>query len=173
MTDIDGVRHRTSLPPGKVKEETWNAQRARARLSHASYHAFPPPYLEILFSITSPFVHLITDYVSPSVAFADGKVLLVGDAATLVRPHIAFSTNQAASHALLTERLVKGEIKNVRDWEWQVLTAGSLHWKRSVWFGDWFQRPFRMAVWSGVAYWVAAAKVKLFCALGWLAEQAI
>ena len=173
MTDVDGVRHRTSVPPGKVRKDIWSVQQAQARLFYVSGKGFPPPYLEILSGIASPFVHLITDYVSPSAAFADGKVLLVGDAAALFRPHIAFSTNQAAAHALLTEKLLTGVIKDTKEWEWQILTAGSLHWMRSVWFGDWFQRPFRVAIWSGVTYWWAAAKAKFWCALGWLPEQAI
>lgn len=165
MTDVDGKRHHTQVSPGKVHPEVWAKQNAYAK------RLLPAPYLEVLEKINSPFLHLITDYVSPRASFAEGKVLIVGDAATLLRPHIAFSTNQAACHAFLTERLVKGGM-TAEEWEYQVATVGYLHWRRSVWFGEYFQRPFYVSASSAVLFWVTSALSKVGIWMGWLPQQA-
>ncbi|KAF2438767.1 hypothetical protein P171DRAFT_436680 [Karstenula rhodostoma CBS 690.94] len=133
---------------------------------------FAPPYLEVLETISSPFVHLITDYCSPRACFFGGKALLVGDAFSLLRPHIAFSTNQAAYQALITESFVKGEI-GPELWEYQVTKAAYLHWRRSVWFGDFFQRAFYAPLGSAVCYWVTAALARFRTWVGWLPRQSI
>ncbi|EED14518.1 conserved hypothetical protein [Talaromyces stipitatus ATCC 10500] len=166
MTDSAGVRHQISGPPNKVHPEVWAQQKASAR------RVLPAPYVEIMDKIASPFVHLITDYCSPRASFLEGKVLLVGDASALLRPHIAFSTNQAAYQALLTERLVKGEL-DVAEWEYQVTAATYLHWKRSVWFGQFFQQPLAVALISAVQYWAVAALNRLRTWAGWLSGQAV
>jgi hypothetical protein len=166
MTGTDGIRHHTKLPPGKVRPHIWDEQRAYARAK------FALPYLTIIDNIVSPFVHLITDYHSPQASFANGKVLLVGDALTLLRPHIAFSTNQAAYQALWTERLVKGEVDPVQ-YEYQVMTATCLHWRRSVWFGEFFQKPLYIALRSGSRYWVTLGMAKIRILLGWIPKQAV
>ncbi|KAI1099777.1 FAD/NAD(P)-binding domain-containing protein [Jackrogersella minutella] len=166
MTDVDGKRHHTKVTPGKVRPEVWRRQKAYAET------LFAPPYLEILEKITSPFLHSITDYCSPRASFAGGKVLLVGDASTLLRPHIAFSTNQAAYHALLTEILVTGQT-TPEEWEYQVTTAGYLHWRRSLWFGQYFQRPLYVSIGSALFFWATSALAKARIWMGWLPEQAI
>ncbi|KAK7754990.1 hypothetical protein SLS62_003074 [Diatrype stigma] len=165
MTDVDGKRHYTKLPPGRVRPEVWRIQKAYAKA------LFAPPYLEIIEKIASPFLHLITDYSSPRSCFAGGKVLLVGDASTLLRPHIAFSTNQAAYHTSLTEKLVTGEL-TADEWEYQVTTAGYLHWRRSVWFGEFFQRPLYVSICSAVLFWATSALAKVRTWIGWLPKQA-
>ncbi|KAI0846179.1 FAD/NAD(P)-binding domain-containing protein [Daldinia vernicosa] len=116
MTDINGKQHHTKLPPGQVRPEVWETQKAIARTQFAS------PYLEVIEKIGLPFLHLITDYCSPRASFMGGKVLLVGDAVSLLRPHTAYSTNQAAYHALLTEKLVTKKL-TLEEWEYQVTTA--------------------------------------------------
>jgi hypothetical protein len=166
MTGVDGRRHHTKASPGQVRPEVWEKQKAYAKT------LFPPSYLEVIEKIPSPFLHLITDYCSPRASFAGGKVLLVGDASTLLRPHIAFSTNQAACHALLTEKLVTGEL-TAEEWEYQVTTAGYLHYRRSVWFGEYFQRPIYVSLASGVLFWGTSTLARLRTWIGWLPAQAI
>lgn len=166
MTDASGKLHHTQLAPGQVRPEIWEKQKDFAKT------LFSNPYLEVLEKIGSPFLHLITDYCSPRASFADGKVLLVGDAATLLRPHIAFSTNQAAYHALLTEKLVQGHL-TTEQWEYQVSTAAYLHWRRSLWFGEFFQRPIYVSIGSAVLFWATSAIARIRTWLGWLPQQAI
>lgn len=166
MTDVDGKRHHTQLPPGRVRVEVWEKQREYAK------RIFAAPYFEIIEKIALPFLHLITDYYSPRAFFAGGKVLLVGDAATLLRPHLSFSTNQAAYHALLTERLVTGHL-TAEEWEYQVTTAAYLHWRRSIWYGEYFQRPLYVSIGSAVLFWATSVLARLRTWIGWLPKQEI
>ena len=166
MTDIGGVRHHTKLAPAEVQPRVWEMQRAVGRT------VFAPPYVEVLENISSPFIHLITDYISSQISFLEGRVLLVGDASALLRPHIAFSTNQAAYQTFITEKMIQGEI-TVDQWEYQILEAAHLHWRRSIWFGEFFQRPLHIAIGSALRYWVRAARVAFAVWMRWLPNQAI
>lgn len=165
MTDINGRLHHTKLSSDEVQPKIWEKQKAFAK------SIFAPPYFEVLEKIDSPFLHLITDYCAPRASFAGGKALTVGDASTLLRPHIAFSTNQAAYHALLTEKLVTGQL-TAEEWEYQVCTAGYLHWRRSLWFGEFFQTPLYLSIRSAVLYWATSALAKVRIWMGWIPPQA-
>lgn len=135
---------------------------------------FPAPFRELLSLIDAPFLHLITDYPpAERTCFLGGKVRLVGDAVTLMRPHAAFSTNQAAAHAALMGRwLDRGETAGMseREWEYQVAKSAELHWARSIWYGEYLQNSSMVsAVWHGaVRYWLLAAGywVRYWC--GWV-----
>jgi hypothetical protein len=70
----------------------------------------------------------------------------------------------------LTEQLVKGEI-STEQWEYQVTSAAHLHWRRSVWFGEFFQRPLYVSFVSAVQYWLLSGIVKVKIWLGWLPKQ--
>ncbi|KAI9046261.1 uncharacterized protein KD926_004099 [Aspergillus affinis] len=166
LTDTSGHKHRITVPPHRLRPEIWARQQKLAETILA------PPYLEIVRKISAPFVHLITDHCSPQASFLNGKVLLVGDASALLRPHIAFSTNQAAYQAGLTERLVKGDIR-LDEWEYQVTVATHLHWRRSVWFGNFFQRSWPSALWSAVLYWALVVVNAIRTWMGWLPKQAV
>ena len=148
MTDTSGKRHRISISPEHFQPCVWARQRSIAR------DLLPEPYLEIMDQIPSPFVHLITDFWSPRTAFLDGKVLLVGDASALLRPHTAYATSQAAEQAMLTEGLVKGEM-GCRDWEERVTRKTFVNWRQSIWFGEFYQRGWLGGFGSAVQYWVA------------------
>ena len=161
MTDKNGHRHYTSVPPAKVRDTVWKAQQALAN------SLLIAPYKEIISKIASPFVHLITDYRSPRASMAEGKILLVGDAFTLYRPHIAFSTNQAAWNCMMVEKLVKGEMA-AAVWEQEMTRFAYLHWCRSVWYGEYWQRPLWLSVFSAARYWMAAVRqlVRYWCGVG-------
>ncbi|TVY15875.1 2,6-dihydroxypyridine 3-monooxygenase [Lachnellula arida] len=104
MTDIDGLRHKRTVPFGKLQPEVWVKQRD----GHSTH--FPTPVKEVLDKIDSPFVTAISDCIAPQASFYEGKLFLVGDALALFRPHVAQSTNQAALHCLLLEKYLQGEI---------------------------------------------------------------
>jgi hypothetical protein len=89
MMDMDGVRHRITLPPGKMQSSVWNQQIeiARTRMS--------PQFAEIIAKTKYPFVQAITDVISPKNSFMGGKVLLIGDALAGFRPH--YGINVAGS----------------------------------------------------------------------------
>ncbi len=87
MTEIDGYRHRATLPIGKMRLSVWAAQEARGR------EVLPAPFQELVGKIEQPFITAVSDIASPQASFFDGKLLLVGDALSLFRPNIGASTN--------------------------------------------------------------------------------
>ncbi|KAL8769659.1 MAG: hypothetical protein Q9209_004456 [Squamulea sp. 1 TL-2023] len=102
-TDCEGKRHHTTVPTGKIRPDLWQQQCQRVAL------LLPEPYKEVLSKLSQPFLQVITDYCSPRASFSGGKILLVGEALTLFRPHIAFSTNQAAFDCRMVEKLLGGK----------------------------------------------------------------
>jgi hypothetical protein len=106
----------------------------------------------VINKIKRPFVQVITDFASPKALLGEEKIMLVGDSLSLYRPHTASSANQAAFSCLALERYLKGEITS-EQWEEQVLHFSRLHWLRSVWYGENYQRPLKEALPSAMAYW--------------------
>lgn len=74
MTDVDGNRHRVSLPIGKMRPEILEKQRELAK------RVLPPQYAEMVCKTAEPFLQCVTDVLATRSEFFDGKVLLVGDA---------------------------------------------------------------------------------------------
>ncbi|KAI9794620.1 MAG: hypothetical protein M1816_004507 [Peltula sp. TS41687] len=118
MTDKDGNRHLNTLPIGKLREEVWEKQKARGKL------VMPPSVAELIDKTRQPFISSISDSIAPRASYFNGKLLLVGDAFALFRPHVALSANQAAMHCLLSKRLLEGEI-SVAEWEDHVTHYGN------------------------------------------------
>ena len=133
MTDKDGYRHRTTLPIGKMRDEVWAKQKDFAT------EVLPAPFAELVNKTTQPFVSTVADIPLPSGAtFFDGKLLLVGDALQAFRPHVASSTNQAALHALLLEKVLKDEL-SLEEWERQALQYAHVTRLRSIVWGSYYQ----------------------------------
>ncbi|KUJ16155.1 FAD/NAD(P)-binding domain-containing protein [Mollisia scopiformis] len=109
FTDITGVTRLTTVPRGKMNPTVWVKRQA----SGATLSA---PFAELLSKTSDPFVSAIRDFVSPKAVIYDGKLLLVGDAFALFRPHLGASTNQAAKQAdgLVDVFMGKG---NLAEWE--------------------------------------------------------
>ena len=102
MTDINGHRHRNTLPIGGVRDEIWFRQKALAR------DILAPPFAELVTKTSRPFVATISETISPQASFLDGKVLVVGDALASFRRRAGLSTDQAALNALLLGKVMKG-----------------------------------------------------------------
>ena len=117
MTDSSGQQHRNSVPKGKMREEVWKAQ-----LDHGN-QILNSVFVELLNKTKEPFLSVIQDYAAPQASFFDGKLLMIGDALAVFRPHMALSLNQAAVDTMLLERLMKGEI-TLKSWEKQVIQYG-------------------------------------------------
>lgn len=129
LTDIDGVRHRITMPPGKTDPKAWERQREIAK------NKLPPQFAEIVCATKKPFVQAITDVVSNENEFLGGKVVLIGDALAGFRPHTVASTSQAAYDAMILADMIEGKIG--RD-EWKKKTMGyaQLVQKRGVDMGN-------------------------------------
>lgn len=129
MTDKDGKRHRITMPPGLTDPTAWEKQRQIAR------ERLPPQFAEIVCATRKPFVQAVTDVLSPTNEFMDGKVVLIGDALAGFRPHTVASTSQAAFDAMVLADYVGGKAS----WEqWKKETLGFARYiqKRGVHMGN-------------------------------------
>ena len=135
MTDVNGYTHRNTLPAGKIKPETWKKHKNHAR------NVLDSPFLELVNKTAEPFISTVNDCASTKASFFDGKLLLVGEALTLLRPHTGMSFNHAAVNCLLLQRVVKGEMSMVQ-WEREVLRYAEKTRLLSACVGSYFQFGF-------------------------------
>ncbi|KAK8034110.1 FAD/NAD(P)-binding domain-containing protein [Apiospora rasikravindrae] len=129
MTDRDGKRRRITMPPGLTAPEAWEKQRRIAR------ERLPPQFAEIVCATQRPFVQAVTDVLSPTNEFLDGRVVLIGDALAGFRPHTVASTSQAAFDAMVLAEYVAGKVSR-EEWKRQTLGFARFIQKRGVDMGN-------------------------------------
>lgn len=129
MTDVDGVRHRITMPPGKTDPRVWEKQREIAK------EKLPPQFSEIVRATKKPFVQAVTDVISPTNEFFNGKVVLLGDALAGFRPHTVASTSQAAFDAMILADMIRGDISR-KEWKKQSMAYARTIQKRGVDMGE-------------------------------------
>ncbi|KAI9649442.1 hypothetical protein NHQ30_002018 [Ciborinia camelliae] len=93
FTGVSGKRYWTTIPRGEMQPQVWSRKRE-------SGEALSAPFAELLAKTPDPLISAVRECSSPRAVFHDGKLLLVGDAFALFRPHVGLSTNQAAMQAL-------------------------------------------------------------------------
>jgi len=132
MTDRDGVRREVSLPPGAARPVHVNEMRAFAHANLA------PPIAEVVAHAVAPFAQAIFDVDVPRMAF--GRVCLIGDAAFVVRPHIAAGTAKAAADAWALAEALEASGMDVEGalpaWEARQLAVGRAALARARRNGD-------------------------------------
>ncbi|WP_250493956.1 FAD binding domain-containing protein [Caballeronia sp. GAWG1-1] len=123
LVDRHGEKRAFSLPPGLTKNADIVQLRDEARTM------LGPTFRALVESTDDPFMQPIVDLRSPQMVF--GRALLLGDAASVPRPHTAGSTAKAAAnaHALalaLSAAADGGETIDtaLRRWEHQQLQLG-------------------------------------------------
>jgi len=109
FTDNSGKKHSTTIPRGKMDPKVW----AKRQSSGA---ALSVPFAELIKKTTDPFVSAIRESTTPQPVAHDGKLLLVGDAFSLFRPHTGSSTNQTARQALELAEVFRG-VKTLDEWQ--------------------------------------------------------
>ncbi|MCJ1295413.1 hypothetical protein MMC34_006976 [Xylographa carneopallida] len=145
LTDSDGNKHHNTVPIGKIREEVWAKQKDYA----IKYMA--PAFAELVNKTTQPFVATVREGSASRAAFYDGKVLLVGDALTAMRPHIASSTNQAAVNALLLGKVIEGDL-TLAEWERQSLQYGEITALKSVLIASWYLSGYTATLYTLANY---------------------
>ncbi|KAH6625643.1 monooxygenase [Boeremia exigua] len=115
MTDVDGKYHRVTLPPGKINPPAWQKQCEIARA------LLPPQFAELVCATEMPFIQAVTDVLSPTNEFLDGRVILIGDALAGFRPHTVASTSQACFDAMILADMIEGKVGRL---EWKKETLG-------------------------------------------------
>jgi 2,6-dihydroxypyridine 3-monooxygenase len=117
MVDVDGRRQEISLPPGKVRPEALDELRRTADRDLA------PQLAEAVRATAEPFLQVVFDIEVPRMAF--GRVCLIGDAASALRPHIAAGTAKAAEAAwMLADAVIAADhdvVAALESWEPRVL----------------------------------------------------
>ncbi|KAF4551798.1 Hypothetical protein D9617_12g036880 [Elsinoe fawcettii] len=90
MTDVDGHRHQTSVPKGKLQPDVWASQLKLAE------QLLPPPIVQIASRIEQPFVSQVGSGTAPRAAYYDNKLFMIGDALAQVQPNTGLGTTLAA-----------------------------------------------------------------------------
>jgi len=135
LIDRNGVARPFSLPPGSTKTADITQLRADAKLMMG------PTFRALVDSTEDPFMQPIVDLRAPKMVFS--RAVLLGDAASVPRPHTAGSTAKAASnaHALALALLSaqrKGETIDsaLKHWESQQLQRGKLMTELGISLGN-------------------------------------
>jgi 2-polyprenyl-6-methoxyphenol hydroxylase-like FAD-dependent oxidoreductase len=123
LTDIDGELRKGSVPPGKVPLDLASELRVTAA------HELHPRFAELVQATANPFIQMVVDVSVPRMAF--GRACLVGDAAFVLRPHIAAATAKAAADAMSLSAALAADLGDpdaaLRIWE-----AGQLDHGKSL-----------------------------------------
>jgi 2-polyprenyl-6-methoxyphenol hydroxylase-like FAD-dependent oxidoreductase len=141
-TDAAGRHHRAGIPPPLIRPEVVAAFRAEA---HA---LLPPPFAAAMQATPDPFFQPIFDLDPPSIVA--GRVVLVGDAACVARPHVAAGVTKAALNAAwLTDALTAspGDIDSaLAAYETRARPFGSAMVARARWIGAYLEDPPRVGI---------------------------
>lgn len=132
MTDADGRSRAYSVPEGLL------AARWREQIKVEADRLLPPAFRAVVQATEHPFVQAIRDLAVESMV--RGRVIILGDAATIPRPHTAASTSKAASNALaLADALRAPDVtlgKALELWEAEQVIAGKRLQEYGVEIGD-------------------------------------
>ena len=91
LTDASGTTHTISIPPPLIRREPIAAMRAAAE------RLLAPQFRMVVQMIDEPILQPIYDLETPRMAF--GRVVILGDAAFVARPHVAAGVAKAADDA--------------------------------------------------------------------------
>lgn len=139
MTDRDGRHRGFSLPEG------WLSQTWREQIYREADQLLPLPFREIVRATKQPFAQAIRDLTVERMV--RGRVLLLGDAAFIPRPHTAASTAKAAANALALVDALEAEAGDIdralERWEPRQLALGNSLYHQGTRAGDYllFGKP--------------------------------
>jgi len=120
LTDSKGRRRENSIPPGAMTKSQDEAFRTIAK------EKINPAFLELIHQTDEVFVQSILDLKVPQMVF--NRVMLVGDAAFIPRPHTAGSTAKAAANAVTLAKVLANHSdidQGLRLWERHQLNEGN------------------------------------------------
>jgi 2,6-dihydroxypyridine 3-monooxygenase len=113
MTDVRGTRQEISLSPGAVQPRHIEA------LQRAASDGIAHQLAEMVQKTEEPFVQVVFDIEVAQLAF--GRVCLVGDSSSALRPHAAVGTAKAAESAWMLADAVKAAdfdiLEGLKRWE--------------------------------------------------------
>ena len=104
-TDEQGRQHEISIPPHRIRRDVIEAMKADARALLAQ------PLAEVITCTAQPFLQAIYDFAAPRIT--KGRVVLLGDAAFVARPHVGAGVTKAALDAMGLADAIEGESGNL------------------------------------------------------------
>ena len=120
MTDREGVHRGFSMAEGRL------APKWKESLYGEAGDLLPPPFRAVVQATKEPFAQAIRDLAVARMV--QGRVVLIGDAAFIPRPHTAASTSKAAANALALARALDASPDDLDQalarWEPQQLALG-------------------------------------------------
>jgi 2-polyprenyl-6-methoxyphenol hydroxylase-like FAD-dependent oxidoreductase len=165
LTGRDTRSHDVSIPPGQV------AHQAVAELYDDADVLLAPCCAEVVRLSHDPFIQAIYDFEGPRLVF--GRVILIGDAAFLARPHAGMGATKAARDALTLARALASAdpAAALPDWERRRLRYGHALVERARRLGlHLSQRAAGPAAWSTMAKELSATLMAETAISGWLHE---
>jgi len=162
LTGQDGRRYDLSIPPRQVAADA-------VRQLHADAdRLLAPCCAEVVHLSREPFIQAIYDLASPRLVF--GRVILIGDAAFVARPHAGMGVTKAALDALtLAAALASPEAGALAEWERARLRYGRAVVERARWLGGYLSAPAPAPeTWSAALPGLAATLMTETAISGWL-----
>ncbi|CZT09296.1 uncharacterized protein RAG0_14094 [Rhynchosporium agropyri] len=141
MTDTSGTLHRNTLPASSMNLTAWSKYKEIATSEMCA------PFADVVQKASQPFITAVSDLACPRAVAMGGRLLIVGEALNLVRPHLALSTTASAKQALLLEKVFRGEM-SIEQWERQVLYEGRISRLQTNAYGIWLL----YGAWSAVGW---------------------
>jgi 2-polyprenyl-6-methoxyphenol hydroxylase-like FAD-dependent oxidoreductase len=99
MTDDAGHYHPGGIPPSLI------SARVRSAMAEAAQHLLAPQFAEAIKQARLVFFQPIVDLESPRIVF--GRVVIIGDAAFVARPHVAMGVPKGGGDALALVEAIK------------------------------------------------------------------
>lgn len=130
MTASDGTSRPLALQPGMVKAEHLSAMREAANTE------LPPTLAQMVSATRQPFLQAIYDIESPQMVA--GRIAIIGDAASVARPHAGAGTAKASENGwTLVEALRQNDdvVSALAGWEGSQLNLGRNLVERSAEIG--------------------------------------
>jgi 2-polyprenyl-6-methoxyphenol hydroxylase-like FAD-dependent oxidoreductase len=139
LTDADGRQYDMSIPPARMRARPVAAMRT------AAAQLVAPCFLEVVRLVEHPFIQAIYDLESPRLWF--GRVVLIGDAAFVARPHPGMGATKAAlDAATLAQALAAADpLAALGEWESRRLRYGRALVARARWLGAYLEPPLAAA----------------------------
>jgi 2-polyprenyl-6-methoxyphenol hydroxylase-like FAD-dependent oxidoreductase len=165
LTGRDGRRYDLAIPPRQVTPE------AAAELCADAEALLAPCCAEVVRLAREPFIQAIYDLESPRLVF--GRVILIGDAAFVARPHAGMGATKAGLDALTLARALASAdaAAALLEWERRRLRYGRALVERSRWRGGYLSAPAAAPdAWAAVVKELAANLMAETAISGWLRE---
>jgi 2-polyprenyl-6-methoxyphenol hydroxylase-like FAD-dependent oxidoreductase len=152
FTDVKGVEHRGTVPRSLARPEVWEKQKATGKMSEG--------LASIMDKTSSPFLTKCSEVYVPRTQFFGGKLFLVGDAQTTLRPNIGMSSAHAAYDCIALEQVIEGK-KTPEQWEQMVLRWSALKRKYGQVIACYGLGTKMQAIWHAFGWLLLMVRQKL------------